>query len=286
MEIDRPDWIKTGTEAPSVVSYRRYDNIWPGYMFPGDYLTPEMQILCVGEGLSGFSKELSKKTGASVIAIDPIYELGKSILGKTPDQLRRALKGRYGEYVGLNQRSGDDIVIGPDPKKILAASIYGAPFVDGHLDIVLAHRLIEHIDFSLALPEMLRVLKPNGEIRLGGVLLSLLSSENDSVDERRLYSGVVGYNGSEGGYIFWEMFGFSRAMKWLSKQEKFNAFVASSVTPSRSEVRDLGGTVAGTMIIRKDEVQPDIYGGALLRIEPGAVREGRFGGKTYKVGKV
>jgi SAM-dependent methyltransferase len=111
--------------------------------------------------------------------------MGGKILTQDEKQLRKNVREYYGDNVTVRNlvEHSDTATLQPEPpkrdrEKMVAGSVYQLPFADQSVDLILAHRLFEHIVFPEALPELLRVIKPGGEIRLSGIRLYVFPNAN------------------------------------------------------------------------------------------------------------
>ncbi len=170
-------WIRnTAGNEGVVVTPRHYNVVSTGLRLPDNYFSTDELVLSVGEGLSDFGNVLEARN-INVYSIDPIYELGKQLFQKSPvivkNTLRHAYQGRVilSSGAGLGKFMQNDELPLPNPKRVVAGSVYDLPFTNGSFSKILSFKLFEHIDFSQALTELLGILKPDGEIRMGGLRL-------------------------------------------------------------------------------------------------------------------
>jgi len=165
-----------------IVTLRSFKEVVYQLALPIETIRSGDKVLSVGEGLSNFSRTLMAETGAMVIAADAGYSLFSP--KDTPEQARAKIEaGGQKVVIGNNLFSSDlDNTLAPPQKEgeeqlSVAANVYELPFDDNSIDQIVSTHLLEHIDFSRALPEMLRVLKTNGEIRFGGEEYSFSQAE-------------------------------------------------------------------------------------------------------------
>ena len=168
-ESGKPSWIKSAKER-IMVTPREYSDVAHGLRLPEDYFTPGMQVLSVGEGFSDFARKLHDEKGVGVYSLDPIYRLGKSILNKDPNQVQKAIQEAYGRHIRFEYFNRPELPL-PDPKRIVAGSIYNLPFKDRSFDRIVSYSVLDHLDLAEALPEVARVLRPGGEARFAGTAL-------------------------------------------------------------------------------------------------------------------
>lgn len=190
-----PEWA---VKEKTIVACRDYESVLNGLKIPDDYFVEGEKVLSVGEGFSNFSKKLHEEKSVDSIAIDPIYEIhGKTIKNEDgteekinifqsdPKKIAESLYKFYGHSVRFDDIRGEGTFEFPngeeipllDPERSIAASVYKLPFPDNHFDKIVSYRVFEHIDFSKALPELLRVIKEGGEIRMAGLCLSVFPSK-------------------------------------------------------------------------------------------------------------
>ena len=113
-------------------------------------------ILSIGEGLDRMVPALAK-TGHLVRALDPLYALGASGIEKDLNQ------SSYQEAVEYIRANRDWLVAG---------SVLHIPYANNSIDLIFCSRLFNNLDDASvkpALMEILRVLKPGGEVRIGMV---------------------------------------------------------------------------------------------------------------------
>ncbi len=157
----------------SVITPRGFEEVRDGLALPMSEVRSDMMVLSIGEGLSDFARTLCEKTGAKVVAVDPVYNVIHP-----SDGLREAsdkLQKRGMRPVEIYQQVcsiAPPLPRGERPRAV-AATIYELPIGDRSVDLIVANRLLEHIDIGKALPELLRVLKQDGEIRFGTTRLHL-----------------------------------------------------------------------------------------------------------------
>lgn len=281
-EQDIP-WIKKVGVLPNefdkvAVTARRYEEVLFGLGIPDHYFFPDMRILSVGEGLSDFADRLSKEKGVKVIAIDPIYSLGQQLLQSEPKEVRRILEGAYSMRVNL-QTFGADTLPVLNPSRIISSSVYDLPFSDNMFDLVVSHHVLEHIDLALAAPEMVRVTKPNGEIRLGKPVIQVLGDVIRGMDpdeiawyerlklevpkpiERPIKQLLTKILDIDGYFNISERpfpGNIPGALKWISRNPSLTAYLAFDTLPKRSALYEKGIYMGGPFIIRKDNEWPQV----------------------------
>ncbi len=172
----KPRWIKNTTGGEIIVTTREYQQVLGGLKLPDDYFLGGEKVLCVGEGLSDFARKLQEEKRVEVLSVDPIYELGVRVLQQDPHLVKQALEEYYKGKVLLADNEGIRSLLIKipqlNPKIIIAGSVYELPFVSQSFNSILSFKLFEHLDFPQSLPELLRVLGPHGEIRMGGLNLN------------------------------------------------------------------------------------------------------------------
>jgi hypothetical protein len=236
------------------LSNRDYYAVRAGLRIPEDYFQPGEKVLSVGEGLSDFARRVRDEGGVDIIAADPIYSLGKEILTSDRDTIDRQLEDRFGDRVGYRHHVRVDANSLPDPEHIVAASVYQLPFKDHSFNKVVSFRLQEHLDLSVAVPEMIRVLREHGEVRMGDCLLMARPKRSE------LFPGRVYLDNKKVAY-FDEARGFAGAVDALRGEEKYQVYTQMTVLPRDPIIReDLEMYVAGTLIIRNDEEIPQCRG--------------------------
>lgn len=280
------NWIERGLGRKVVVTGRDYQLVKEALHIPNTYFTPGLRVLSVGEGLSNFSRLLRVKFDVNATAVDPIYALRNQVLKTSSKQLDKILRKAYQNQVEfiipLGQTS--EKVSLPEKRQMVAGDTYQLPFRDESFDRVLTNKMVEHVDLSKALPELLRVLNVGGELRIAGMTMTA------QPESRRLNPYVISFSGSvmDFGYSTDGTLGADKALEWLISQHTLNAYVVLDRLPGRSEVRD-GYKVyeAGVLIIRNDDKIPQVaplsqdniplyfdkekfpYLGALCKIESG-----------------
>ena len=244
----KPSWNRKTDGSYIVVTDRLYKDVRDGLRLPDNYFRgANGVVLSVGEGLSDFAKVLqSKNKHIEVFAVDPIYELGGSLFDKTKRK-ENALNQAYGEYVN-SLLVGDSTL--PDPHRVAANSVYKLCFPDKTFTNILSHRAFEHIDFSRALPELLRVLKPGGEIRMGGLSL-YYDMDSELLDTHYLEM----FNSCEGQWRIHP--GLSNSLDILTSNKQLTTYVLVDSYPKykvREHYPQIG--TGSLLIIRNDRQVP------------------------------
>lgn len=180
-----PRWFnKNGTEK-MVLTFRSYEDVRQALYLPETMIRKKHFVISLGEGMSDFADNLAQKTGARVLAVDPLYELGDEILVRNEKELRKRVEARYNHRITVSNIAEHRILasMNPEPpmrkkENMVAGSVYELPFPSQSVDYIFAHRLFEHIDFPRALPELLRVIRPRGEIRFSGLGMYVFRHEH------------------------------------------------------------------------------------------------------------
>lgn len=249
-------WIRPERtrENPLQVSGREHDLVYSFLRLPQNYFHPGMKILSIGEGLSDFAKDLCVEKGADAIAIDPIYQIGRAVLQTDPKRVQDALRDAYDGRVVYKSgyQSKQDEVLLPDPKKIAAAEIYNLPFTDGTFDTVFANQLLAYIDLSRAVPELVRVVKPGGEIRIGGRMLQVGIADDSKV----LIPGLAHNPPYTYRDEFIEGEGVHEALQFLKSRNLSAYVVIDEIAPYYRTSPFQKTYEAQTLIIRTDDQWP------------------------------
>lgn len=268
----------TTPKVEYAVSNRKYEEVLKGLRIPGDYFSSESRVLSVGEGLSDFASVLHQK-GINIIALDPIYSLGKELFGKSVADTKKIIEERYsGRIRFIDYRFDEKAASGQLEEPLVAGDVYSMPFPDGSLTNILGYKIFEHVDLSRALPEMVRVLADGGEIRLGGVMLAA------NPKERKLLPGFLEFDSLSGSFYLVKANNIKEAFSKLSADNSLRLYVILDELHRRHWVRETGAYMAGVMIIRKDTVTPSylpFFEGEEVFV--GAGERYSFLGKMYEV---
>lgn len=284
-------WTGNALDKQIVVRDRKYEDVLNDLRTGREPFKPGQKILSVGEGLSDFGRKLAAETKASVVSIDPIYQLGRKVLqdraGKAAKEIRKWFGGKvaFSRVGDIGVTDGDRTRVPlPDRKAIVAASVYELPFENEHFDQVLSFSLLEHVDFSRALPEMTRVLKDRGEIRMGGTHFQLRPDEGKLMP--RAIIMVEQFVGRREEYAG----GFEQAVQQLHTAG-LKAYILVDMAYQMRLSRDPKMRLGTVLIIRKDETIPKIEGfnpesEALMRLGEKVLSENSQQVAYYKVTKV
>lgn len=186
-DIPRPEWHKSLSEEITVTG-REYELVFEGLNLPDTYLTSGSVVLSVGEGLSGFARGLKRHYPVQAVALDPLYR-NPDVVSKEPKVVKAILEEDYGTRLRYVEHQSNDpkTVPLPDAKRALAGSVYSLPFFNNSVDLIVGYGVVEHIDWLQAVPELLRVVKDSGEIRVSGVGGAWF---NNSTDDNKLFGGI------------------------------------------------------------------------------------------------
>lgn len=253
---ERPNWMINTTGAEQVkVTPREYAVVRQGLRLPGNYFSTGDKVLSVGEGLSDFARKLHENYDVNVISVDPIYALGLKLFHKDPMVVERILTEAYGTYVELMSADGWGVNYSerlplPDPKRVIAGSVYKLGFPDNSFSKILSYRMFEHIDFALALPELLRLLKENGEIRMGGLRLHAdLNKFTLSDQEIIMHNSMEGYSSPHPG--------LGSSLDTLVNKRGVSTYALITTSPGAKVGRAYPNVKIGTvLIIRNDNKIP------------------------------
>lgn len=113
----------------------RRRTIRSGHLVNGAQVGPNARVLEVGCGIGDYSRGVAGHTQAQIISLDVAPSLVKHA------ELHR-----------------------PPNVRFIAANIENLPFAPGSFDVVIGNAVLHHLRLDLAVPEMLRVLKPGGRI--------------------------------------------------------------------------------------------------------------------------
>jgi len=253
-----------------IVTSRSYEEVMTDLHIPESYFTPGQRVLSVGEGTSSFARTLREK-GVDCIAVDIIYALGNKLFDsktkiEAEDELNLVSHKRI-QYRGDQKMAGvaDSINLnqeGPEIDQMVAADTAKLPFPDNTFDVVVADYLTLYVDLEKTIPELIRVLKPGGEIRLGGVGLRILL-KHKIIDENFYGNGHNKY--------FSPACKMSEAFSWLGQQENITVWaLLDNYVSGYSKSCDYNGIFrkeigevpysSGTIIIKKDSKDTPVLG--------------------------
>ena len=249
------------SEVEVNVTARKYKSVMASLCLPDNYFLPGQKVLSVGEGLSDFSRELHHK-GVNSVAVDLIYAFGSK-----STSLNKAINGLRNEETTINvldyresMNIKNPVLHGPEIGRIAAADAAKLPFPDNNFDTVAANHITAYIDWEKTLPELVRVVKQGGEVRLGGVGLKILY--NHRLIDSRLQPQ---FNKS----VFPKK--LPEAMLWLERQNNLKTWVIFNDTVPRPirryhqadkiyEKYSEPLRVAGVLIIKKGSEKTPITG--------------------------
>ncbi len=247
-----------------IVTARSFEEVMTDLRLPDSYFTPNQKVLSVGEGLSSFASTLKEK-GVSCVAVDQIYALGSRLLdsqtmAEAEDELNlSSQKPIHVAQMDIDNRQGDLVIRErrPDIDQMVAADAAALPFPNECFDVVVAEYLTLYVDLEKTIPELIRVLKPGGEIRLGGVGLGLLINQK-IIDDK---FNVEGRNVSPA-------LKMDEAFQWLGQQDNIFVWaILDGIPDNRKYSTNINAIlldkfgepsyIAGTLIIKKNSpVQP------------------------------
>lgn len=257
-----------------LVTHRDYEEVVGDLRIPENFLTPGEKVMSLGEGVSGFAKGLAiRHPKIEVIATDLIYgvaaardpkkgasELSESI--KTPVPTYSALPFIYGKEKDLKKTFNKLRKDKPPNLEFLAAMAGKLPFADKSFNKIFSNRLLEHVNFAKILPELLRVLKDDGEIRMGGVVIQIALPD-------KLLPFNLKYNGASAQYYTDDR--ASGGLKdWMRVLESFpnvQTYIFTIDYVHRSEVWRIGIRTGSPLVFRKDDKIPRIEALARSEIE-------------------
>lgn len=258
-ESDNPLWLKRAASESNrlPVTNRRYEEVAEALVMNEKYFTPQIKILSIGEGLSNFANTLRER-GANVLAVDPIYSDIPTSLNFSHQELKKEINNKYNGKVDIYNIPDQTHL--PQPGQAIAASVYQLPFTPELFDMVTSNRMFEHIDLAKAVPEMIRIIKMGGEVRMGGVLL------DTALDQRKLLTGHYESIMRGMGFVLEEATGFTQAIDWV-KQNNIKVYIV--ITSESLMLRAWGDDPdqkdevsdsyrAGVLIFRKDNKKPII----------------------------
>lgn len=250
-----PPWLRGRSEISQVhVSARSFEVIKKVLAYPESELK-KGKVLSIGEGLSDYACKLHQQMGVDAIAIDPIYELGLEIFTTDKDKIKKLLTEKYGKRVIFNPLR-DEIgfpsaeqtkVQPPNQGKIMAASVYELPFKSEAFTHIVLYRTIQHLEPKDALPEMIRVIKPDGEIRMGGLPIEA------SIFRGELYPGQFKLKRGMEGNEFRPYGSFLKPMmEYLAKNPELRAYIIVDVLNSQGDKIWQDLVSPRSLVIRKD----------------------------------
>ncbi|OGY12684.1 MAG: hypothetical protein A3A58_00275 [Candidatus Blackburnbacteria bacterium RIFCSPLOWO2_01_FULL_41_27] len=253
-----------------IVSGRPFEAVWNNLQLTEQAIAPGSKVLSVGEGLSDFARKLEMRTNSKVWALDLIYRHGTELFKQNPAEVYKYLSERYKGL--LKPKLGNKNF--PNRKQLIAGDIHDLPFSDSTLDLVIGSTVFEHLNLERALPELVRVLKNSGELRLSGCLLDLIPAEN------KLYPARVAIDGYGGDAYVMRAKNVVPALQWLIQQEGLTGYIVADQPNHRTE----GVYKADVLVIRKDQNLPLIKQETNTDIDD--LQRYPFIGKTYKIEKV
>lgn len=229
----------------TVVTLRGYDEVRQDLFLDVDGIQEGSRIVSVGEGFSDFAQTLQHETHTRVLAIDPVY-------GYAHPQDGVELASQKIENAGVGRINRlEQVVVKPFPPgklpEFAAASVYDLSFIpDGAIDLVLANRVLEHVDASKAIPELVRIVRPDGEVRLGTPSIIYHHASKDE-----LFLGMV--QRDDEGYRSEVPFGNERALvAYLEAHPELQIYVFTYKEAAHHRSRGL------LMVIRQDGQLPKL----------------------------
>lgn len=263
---------------PVLVTDRDYEQVMHFMRLPKDYFNPGDQVVSVGEALSDFTTQIKDKFGVNAIALDPIYSLNPTDFNNESSSASKKLSNVFDKKDVVFQLMNNEQII--FPKEAMSASVYKMPFKDVSLDSILLSGVMEHIDLQKALPELLRVLKPSGEIRFSGTVLDAWG------EPLVLFPGVIDYNER---YIFGKGTHIEEGLASLVSDLDVKGYIFTTL-PQKSALAKNGVYRADILAIRKDGKLPkfvpiniDDYYGNNQRFQED-IQAHKNLGKIFKIG--
>jgi SAM-dependent methyltransferase len=259
------------TMSKCTVTGRGYEDLKKLYLIDERrYLRPSTTWLSVGEGLSDYASKTRKKSGVVFVAIDPIYKIGSKILQKDPEKVKTAVKETLGEVLYADN-SENPIVKSPDgtphktkrefplsePDWLVAGNGFNLPFKGKSFDFIVSSFLLEHSNYQKLLPELLRVLKNDGEIRSYGCRFNIFTDRKIAIASKEFKVERINKFEYQG---YWSPIpGFPSTFN-LTKIKGFrsvNSYLVIDEYPGNREKRfhpDL--RIARMIVHRKDDKRP------------------------------
>lgn len=262
----RPLWHQSSKDLVSVTT-RRYGEVLPWLMVSESQWLEKPKTIDIGAGFSDTISYLSNTYGLKGMSVDPIYEGIETVDGGANEDLVKYLKGKYpADWIDLNTGySGTADIYIPEAENRIAADVHTLTnsIPVGSIDLAISNRLMEHINLQLALPEICKTIKPDGEIRFAQCLLST------NTEDGELYSGCIDlhmydyeYSANVGSLVFTEVNGFTQTMKYLHENGISAFFVETPLTNNlTTQGRKFGLSsihTGGLLILRKDNKVPKV----------------------------
>ena len=235
-------------------------------------IPPGATVVSFGEGFSDFAVRLQeKRPDISVVAIDRLYAHANP--KDSPEEIKRKLKtaGFEPQVWSGNQWSDAPSRASTAEKQPLyiASDLYKLALADASVDVVYLNHVLEHIDFGKALPELLRVVKENGEIRFGGTPFTIKNKDGKFV----LYLGTITRDTYDGSVLRGpDSKTFTEGLRTLAAEADTAMFTYLSQTDARPEGPAPTLLEIRTLVIKKGE-QPPIFNEKL----------GALAGRTFRV---
>ncbi len=248
---------ETGKEVP--VTHRAYKQVLEELRLPPDSLGQNKKVLSIGEGLSDFVIQL-RKAGIDAIAMDPIYNFDIEDTSDHQKPISELVnrndpqKAKFLDLGNANILSAEDFI---REGKLVAGSVYHTPFKDGSFDFVLLTRVLEHIYLDKALPEVIRVINEQGEVRFSNAHDFTIWGTKKLLMPADLNLQYDGYSGE------WESRqGLKEGIEYLLRMGLSCYITASEFTSGKKKrlVKDIHDEQefhnGGQLVIRKDDQWP------------------------------
>ncbi len=288
------DFKKSGV----IVTTREYEAVAEILSLPENYFKKNDKILSIGEGFSNFVQKL-RDDEIEAFGLDPVYRIhGEEVNGEKIDifdtspaflenKVNKVFSGAYFSNIKntnprepVSDKNGGIFLPSEEkfklnPESLVAGSVYKIPFEEESFDKILLSRSFEHINFEKALPELMRVLKKDGEIRIGAPIIFILNNAKKLISKQfkvEEYSYEKNgtkrdENGFRLNYYFKENLNLGNSFNMLKDDEGISVYLevqrASENKMDKAEAFFLENQCHGdkvvsvsSFVIRKDSVRP------------------------------
>lgn len=172
------------------VTPRSYELVAKSLGLDMENLKSGTKILSIGEGRSDFASVINKKfeeKNITAVALDPIYSIANPKLSeeKFVDSIKSSglsVKVGMPEHLASNT-SFANLQDSYKNRLDVAGTIYQLPFAAESFDLIVLPSVFEYVDLNKAMPELLHVLKKNGEVRINRTQFSIIIENEDHFDE-------------------------------------------------------------------------------------------------------